>query len=229
MPIEGSLKELSLSSLIQLNCTEMNTATVSLRYQGKDGTICFQEGAIVHAEVGDLVGDEAVYALLTWPDGSFVVEREAIPAERTITSNWNRLLLEGMRRLDEARAIPEEPAEEYSPTEPAASAGDAGLIAQSLNKVAGVEGAVIISRDGVVLASDMESDAKKEGAVAVFVGNAANQAAEALSLGPFDWGVVTMGRDRILIVEAPSFFAGMLLTESASPALVGAEAGQILE
>ena len=49
MLIEGNLKELSLPSIIQLNCTEMNTAKVSLTYQGKEGLICFAEGAITHA------------------------------------------------------------------------------------------------------------------------------------------------------------------------------------
>jgi len=219
MPIEGNLKELSLPSIIQLNCTEMNTAKVSLRYQEKEAIICFAEGAIVHAEVGDLVGEEAVYELLTWPDGSFVVERDVKAPERTITTNWNMLLLEGMRRIDEGEF-------DMEPSAPAID--DMTTLAQNLRKVAGVEGAVIIARDGIVLASDVEGDAEKEGAVAVFVGNAADQVGQALNLTPFDWGLVTMGKDRVLILEGSIFFAGLILAEKASPAMVSAEATKIL-
>jgi predicted regulator of Ras-like GTPase activity (Roadblock/LC7/MglB family) len=218
MLIEGDLKELSLPSLIQLNCTEMNTAKVSLRYQGKEGIICFAEGAITHAVVGDLMGEEAVYELLAWPEGSFTVETGAVPSERTISADWNKLLLEGMRRIDEG---------ELAPAAPARDAMTA--LAQELKKIAGVEGAVIISRDGIVLASDLEGDAEKEGAVAVFVGNAADQVGEGLNLAPFDWGLVTMGKDRTLILERPGFFVGLLLGEKASPALIRAEAAEVLD
>jgi predicted regulator of Ras-like GTPase activity (Roadblock/LC7/MglB family) len=91
-----------------------------------------------------------------------------------------------------------------------------------------VSGAVIVARDGTVLAEAIESDAEKEGAVAVFVGNAADQIGEAMALGSFDWGVVTMGKDRMLVLEQPDFFVGLLLMEKASPALVASEAEETL-
>jgi hypothetical protein len=49
-----------------------------------------------------------------------------------------------------------------------------------------------------------------------------------MSLTPFDWGLVTMGKDRMLILERPVFFVGLLLGERASPALVSAEADKLL-
>lgn len=228
MPIEGSLKDLSLTNIIQLNCTEMNTAKVSLRYEGREGTLCFAAGDIVHAAVGDLVGEEAVYELLAWPDGSFVVETDIVPTERTITTNWNMLLLEGIRRVDE-----EEPALERSakgePTMETSAMDDLNALARNLKGIAGVEGVVIISRDGVVLGGDMEGEAEKEGAVAVFVGNAARQVGEALDLTSFDWGLVTMGnKDRVLILEGALFFVGLLLSQKASPAVISVEAARIL-
>ena len=122
-----------------------------------------------------------------------------------------------MRRLDE----------EASALEPSATDAMTAL-AQNLRKITGVEGAVIMSRDGVVLTSDMEGDAEKEGAVAVFVGNAAAELGSAMSLTPFDWGLVIMGKDRMLILERAAFFVGLSLSESASPALVSAEAATIL-
>ncbi len=228
MPIEGNLKELSLPNIIQLNCSEMNTAAVSLRHQGKQGMLCFAEGAVVHAEVDDLVGEEAVYELLSWPDGSFVVQPDVLPPDRTVTANWSMLLLEGMRRIDEGQPDFEETTEGGSMMEMSGT-DDMTMLAQSLKRVIGVQGAVIISRDGMVLANDMDGEAEKEGAVAVFVGNAADQIGQILNLNPFDWGVVTMGnKDRVLLLERPVFFIGLLMAEKASPALVAAEAAKIL-
>jgi predicted regulator of Ras-like GTPase activity (Roadblock/LC7/MglB family) len=101
-------------------------------------------------------------------------------------------------------------------------------LASELKKIAGVEGSVLISRDGIVLASEIEGNPEKEGAVAVFVGNAADELGAAMSLAPFDWGLVTMGKDRMLILERPTFFVGLLLSDRASPALVSAEADKVL-
>jgi predicted regulator of Ras-like GTPase activity (Roadblock/LC7/MglB family) len=228
MPLEGSLKELSLPSIIQLNCNEMSTATVYLLREDKEGIICFAEGAIVHAEIEDVVGEEAVYEMLSWPDGSFVVQQGREAPERTISSNWNSLLLEGIRRMDEEESA----TEEQVGAEPTAAASDNGdemsSLAHQLTTISGVEGAVIISHDGVVFASDIAGNPEKEGAVAVFVGNAAKEVGETMKLAPFDWGLITMGKDRMLVIEQPTFFVGLALSERASPALVSAEAGKAL-
>lgn len=228
MPLEGSLKELSLTNIIQLNCNEMNTATVCLLHEGKEGIICFAEGAIVHAAVGDVVGEEAVYELLSWPDGSFVVQQGQEAAEKTISSNWNSLLLEGIRRLDEEEAPTRESVEVEPAAEPSDNGDDMTRLARELKTISGVEGTVIISHDGVVFASDIAGNPEKEGAVAVFVGNAAKEVGDTMRLAPFDWGLITMGNERMLVIEQPTFFVGLALGQKASPALVSAEAAKLL-
>lgn len=99
-----------------------------------------------------------------------------------------------MRRLDE----------EASALEPSATDAMTAL-AQNLRKTTGLKGAVIMSRDSAVLTSDMEGDAEKEGAVAVLVGNGADELGTAMSLLPFDWGRVTTTKDQMLILERPAF------------------------
>ncbi len=208
MPLEGSLKDLSLVNLIQLNCQEMNEVKIALEYLGKEGVIFCRGGNIVHAATGSLIGEEAVYELLRWGGGTFRVQNGVTLTERTINRNWNSILLEGMQRIDEGDASMED---------------KLNKLTHDLSEMAAVSGAVIVARDGIVLAEAIEGNAEKEGAVAVFVGNAADQIGEALALGPFDWGVVAMGQDRILVLERSNFFMGLLLTEKASPALVASE------
>jgi predicted regulator of Ras-like GTPase activity (Roadblock/LC7/MglB family) len=213
MPLEGSLKDLSLANLIQLNCQEMSEVKITLEYLGKGGIIFCSGGNMVHAATGPLKGEEAVYELLRWNGGTFRVQNGVTPPERTIDRNWNSILLEGMQRIDEGETSMED---------------RLNKLAHGFNEMAMVSGAVIVARDGTVLAEAIESDAEKEGAVAVFVGNAADQIGEAMALGSFDWGVVAMGKDRMLVLEQPDFFVGLLLTEKASPALVASEAEETL-
>lgn len=213
MPLEGNLRDFGLANIIQLNCSEQNTAKVTLDRQGKEGVIFLDEGSIKHAAFGSLVGEEAVYELLRWRDAQFRVESAVTTKEKTVETNWNALLLEGMRRIDEGEASMTDQMNEW---------------AEALRALPGVEGVVLISRDGVVLAESIEGNAEREGAVAVFVGNAAVQIGEVLSLTPFDWGVVTMTKDRVLVLERDQFCAGLQLTAKASPAMVSSEAGKAL-
>ncbi|MFQ6001765.1 MAG: DUF4388 domain-containing protein, partial [Anaerolineae bacterium] len=97
MPLEGNLRDFSLVNIIQLNCNERNTAKVTLDRQGKEGVIFFDGGSIKHAAFGSLVGEEAVYELLRWRDANFRVESGVTTEEKTVKTNWNALLLEGMR------------------------------------------------------------------------------------------------------------------------------------
>jgi predicted regulator of Ras-like GTPase activity (Roadblock/LC7/MglB family) len=103
-------------------------------------------------------------------------------------------------------------------------------LATKLNTIEGVDGVVIAARDGIVLAHELhDADPDKEGAVAVFVGNAASQASESLALGPFDWGTVSIGNDVVLVIEQPDYYVGLLLAERASPSLVASNAREMLE
>ena len=102
--LEGDLSMMSLASIIQINCEERNQAQLVLNHQGSEAQIFFNEGDIIHAEVGNQTGDEAIYELLRWEDGSFRLKMDAEPSARTINKGWSGLLLEGMRRIDEATA-----------------------------------------------------------------------------------------------------------------------------
>lgn len=213
MSLEGDLRDISLASLIQLNCSEGNTARLRLRYRDQTGVIFFHQGEIVHASYGDLLGEPAVYELLRAAEGPFRVELGATTSERTVRQSWSAILMEGMRRIDEGLAQPR---------------GQLDAAAQALREVPGVTGTVLISSDGVVLAEATEGEAEKEGAVAAFVGNAAQEVGNALGLGGFDWGVVTSTKDRVLALQGPEYYAGVTLSERASPAMVAAEGKRAL-
>ena len=105
MSFQGSLRELQLADIVQLFSTSEKTGKFSLTRDDERGTVYLKGGRIVHAEVGDVVGDEAVHVLASWASGDFQFE----PAEETdrvsIHKSNARLLMEAAHQHDEWRVL----------------------------------------------------------------------------------------------------------------------------
>ncbi|WP_456407678.1 DUF4388 domain-containing protein [Caldithrix abyssi] len=101
---EGKISDFQLTDLIQLLCLGRQTNSLHFEKDHQHGVIYFDDGNIVHATVGDLEGEDAFYEILTWEGGTFNLKKGDRAPKETIFKNWQNLLLEGLRRLDELRA-----------------------------------------------------------------------------------------------------------------------------
>ncbi|HEX4497805.1 MAG TPA: DUF4388 domain-containing protein [Thermoanaerobaculia bacterium] len=102
MAFQGSLKELPLPDIIQLVSVSGKTGVFSLHRNGDAaGEIYLRGGQIVHAFVGDLQGEEAMYELAIWPEGEFVFTPGQETGLTTIHKSNTNLLMEAARRIDE--------------------------------------------------------------------------------------------------------------------------------
>jgi CheY-like chemotaxis protein len=99
---EGQLQDLLLTDVIQMNCLGKAHSSLSIRSGAREGKIYFKDGNIIHAETGGVVGEEAFFQILTWPEGTFLSKRNESPKERTINGDWQFLIMEGLRIADEA-------------------------------------------------------------------------------------------------------------------------------
>ena len=116
MAFQGSLKELPLPDIIQLVSVSGKTGKFTLSRDGERGYIYLKNGQMVHATVGDLVGEEAIYALAIWNSGEFQFSPSEEPDRQTITKSNTNLLMEAARRLDEWRVLSKKiPSVEYVP------------------------------------------------------------------------------------------------------------------
>jgi Domain of unknown function (DUF4388) len=116
MSFQGSIQELPVPDIIQLVSVSGKTGMFMLVRSGERGYIYLRNGRIVHAELGSLRGEEAVYALAIWSTGDFQFspgkETETVTIEKTNTS----LLMEAARRLDEWKVLARKiPGVEYVP------------------------------------------------------------------------------------------------------------------
>jgi hypothetical protein len=105
MAFQGSLKELPLPDIIQLVSVSGKTGKFTLTRDGERGYIYLKNGQMVHAMVGDLIGEEAIYSLAIWNQGEFQFSPSEEPDRQTITKSNTNLLMEAARRLDEWRVL----------------------------------------------------------------------------------------------------------------------------
>jgi hypothetical protein len=101
MALEGNLKDISLPNIMQIICLEQRRVGLFIKRLNERGFILFEKGEVVHAAAGSLEGEEAVFYMLSWGDGNFRTNNEALITNRTVNMRWDQLLLEGMRRFDE--------------------------------------------------------------------------------------------------------------------------------
>jgi predicted regulator of Ras-like GTPase activity (Roadblock/LC7/MglB family) len=231
MSMQGQLRDMGVAELIQHTCQDAKTARLALESGGKQAMIYFDAGEVVHAAQGELQGEPAVYAVLSWGEGSFALEAGVEPPARTIHRGYAGLLLEGAKRIDEGHL--QDPAGLVQAGDFAGEAAvermsaKEGGMSETMRALAGIEGvlgAVRVAEDGVVLEQALEGDPEKEGAVAAFVGAAAIQAGEALSLGAFKRATVGLSSGSLLVLRRGDHYVGLLLKEGASPALVASRA-----
>jgi hypothetical protein len=105
MAFQGSLAELHLPDIIQLISVSGKTGVFHLTDGALKGRIYLNDGKIVHAELDDVAGEEAVYALAIWSQGDFRFEPGIATDQRTINKSNTNLLMEAARRLDEWRVL----------------------------------------------------------------------------------------------------------------------------
>jgi len=105
MAFQGSLAELHLPDIIQLLSVSGKTGVFHLVDGPHKGQIFLFEGRIVHAQLDDTSGEEAVYALAIWNQGDFKFEPGPPSDTRTISKSNTNLLMEAARRLDEWRVL----------------------------------------------------------------------------------------------------------------------------
>ena len=111
---QGVLSDLELTDIVQMLCLAKRTALLHLKHREHRGKIVFERGDVAHAEFDDLEGQEAVYKMLALRQGDIYMQSDFHNARRTIDLGWQDLLLEGVRRADEAKLEEAEPTTQQS-------------------------------------------------------------------------------------------------------------------
>ncbi|MBN2233172.1 MAG: DUF4388 domain-containing protein [Deltaproteobacteria bacterium] len=101
--VSGSLADMGFMETVQILANSGRDVRVELEdaAQKRSGAVCVYGGEIVHAVSGLLAGEEAVYDLVTWREGTFQVRALKEAPERNVTGSTEAIMLEGCRLMDE--------------------------------------------------------------------------------------------------------------------------------
>ena len=99
----GVLRRVGLQDVIQMECLARSSSVLEISNAQMSGKIFIETGQIVHAQVGEIVGDEAFNKLLGMGGGQFNLKPFSEPPTRTISGQWEFLVMEAARRSDEAK------------------------------------------------------------------------------------------------------------------------------
>ena len=99
----GRLEETGMVDLLRIiesSAQSGKSGRLVVEHRGRRGELWFEDGQIVDAESGARRGEEALYRLLTWEKGQFEIHFEPIQRPQKIRSPMERILNEGLRRVD---------------------------------------------------------------------------------------------------------------------------------
>jgi len=99
---EGYLSGLTLGSLLQIVEMEKKTCTLRVESEGREGHLYIKDGDLLDAEAGEVTGDEAAFEMMTWEETRTEIQGTCWKTERKIPYSLSHLLLEALRRKDEA-------------------------------------------------------------------------------------------------------------------------------
>jgi CheY-like chemotaxis protein len=97
----GVLRRVGLQDVLQMECLSRNSSVLEIKARQVQGLIYIEAGQIVHAQVGERAGEEAFNYLMALSGGEFNLKPFAEPPQRTISAQWEFLIMEAARKRDE--------------------------------------------------------------------------------------------------------------------------------
>ncbi|SDP02747.1 cyclic nucleotide-binding domain-containing protein [Desulforhopalus singaporensis] len=99
----GQLSDISTVELCQMINVNQKTGKILINHNHQIGRLLFNEGEVVHAEIGGLTGVEAFYRLIAIDRGRFRYVQGLNDQEKNldILGGFMGMIMEGMKRIDD--------------------------------------------------------------------------------------------------------------------------------
>ena len=101
----GAIRGIPIHSLLQMLEGEGKTCTLRVRHKEETGLIYINKGIIVSAETGTLVGEDAVYTIVTWDKSEVEILHFNCQRRQAITKPLISLIMEAFRLKDERDSL----------------------------------------------------------------------------------------------------------------------------
>jgi Domain of unknown function (DUF4388) len=125
--VRGTLAQMSVVDLLQTLDIGRKSCSLVVTRDDQRSEMQFHEGQLVHATLGALTGEAAVYKVVAWNEGAFLIDFERRECRRTITHSTQSVLLEALRQFDEAQRDGEQETPAFASTHSAAPSSPFGF------------------------------------------------------------------------------------------------------
>lgn len=198
----GAVSGMSLADIIQVKGGNRYSGCLIVEHRGNTGVIFFRDGEVVHAEQGNLVGEEAFYAVMGWEGGTFRSEPKVATTSRTIEQSLGFLILEALRRMDESKLKPAQKPE-HKKAEANSSREGTGMsdISVKLSVIPEIEQALVMTKDGGVV-EDTSYQAELLAANGLFLALFSAQIGSQFGIGEFKAATVHGNDHHLLLFDS---------------------------
>jgi predicted regulator of Ras-like GTPase activity (Roadblock/LC7/MglB family) len=210
---QGAVAGLSLTDVIQLKGHNRYTGCITVEYGEQQGAIYFVDGEIIHAELGEETGEEAIYRIIKWPGGMFNIRPETTTNVCTIHYRTDYLLLEALRRMDEESA---------GTSGSGGAAGPAVTPRRTMSKVAArlqnieaVTYAVLLDKEGSPLQDD-SIEAVALAAKGLFLATTGNRFGDLMGLGDIKASAVHTKKYHLLMYDSKQHYLSIAVRPESS-------------
>jgi hypothetical protein len=163
MALKGTLKDMPIIDLVQFPHSGRRTGHLIISGTDEEAKLCYENGSLVHATLGDLSGMDALVRIVDWDEGTFEFLPDAEPDARSIDLDLHRAVMQALKLHDELKREEEERRAKEASVQ---DNGDEALTAQLSEYVGSNDYALhasILAPDGNLIASVDGPDGAPEG------------------------------------------------------------------
>lgn len=199
---KGAVAGLSLTDVIQLKGHNKYTGAITIEYGDRQGVIYFVDGEIIHAELGEESGEQAIYEIIKWPGGTFNIHPEMTSNICTIHYRTDFLLLDALRRLDEENAgvISNKPGGLILTPRRTMS-----KIAARLQEISNITYAVLLDKQGAPV-QDVSIEAVALAAKGMLLAKTGNQLGDLMGLGAIKAAAIHTSNFHLLMYDSKQHY-----------------------
>jgi CheY-like chemotaxis protein len=203
----GMMRRVGLQEVLQMECLGRKSSLLEV-FTGKvRGRIFISEGQIIHAESGSLQGEMALYGLLGLRGGEFNLRPFAEPTRRTISGQYEFLLMEAARLNDEGATPLDTASAATAPPESLAGSEESGTRPTApllpVSPPVHIDEVLLISGSGEVLYEWQTRSLERRLNFLQQLERKADLLSKLLPAGRFDRAEFSTSRDRIICQVQP--------------------------
>ncbi len=205
--------QVGLQEVLQMECLGRKSSILAVSAGNRSGRIFICDGEIIHSEYGQLQGEMALYTLLGLSGGEFKLQPFAEPERRTVSGQYEFLLMEAARLRDENTGQLTRPGSLGGGADVPAAFGETSIRTEA--RGVRIEEVLLCSRAGEVLHQSNCESIETRLDLFARLEEQAMAAAKGTASGRFHRVSMDIGPSRLVVQIQPTY---KLLVRSALPA-----------